>query len=297
MYYSLGQQAQPQASPANKSIYYYERSGSNSPQIPYLMQRDHLASDSLVQNASASSKYVNIMSGGNGGGGHVSYHMASSSLPVQHSLPPKFMAQSQPHHHHQQQSLRNIQSPSKDYVQINPPQNIYVSAGQQQQQSQNSSPSRSLNRAYSHQSPTKSIGSAGSRSALNTDDINGSDYVCMSGGTLTKKLQQVNSSTCNNTAGNQQNQVSTTQVVFQRPPPVVPPLTNISLKTNYTTPANELPQAQYSTEADQQIDAIAVAKQSVNLNKISNSPTINKSSSSSSSSPTPSTTGSGKSMV
>lgn len=109
------------------------------------------------------------------------------------------------------------------------------------------------------------------------EEINGSDYVCMSGGTLTKKLQQVK------VMPNQQ-----PQVVFQKPP-VAPPLTNIDLKMNYVTPANELPQAQYSTAANQQIDAIAVAKQSVNFTNLSNSPTAV--------SPTPSnlSAGSGKS--
>ncbi|KAG5670294.1 hypothetical protein PVAND_000570 [Polypedilum vanderplanki] len=275
-----GQQAQPQASPANKSIYYYERSGSNSPQIPYHMQqRDHLASDSLVLNATASSKYVNLTSSNSianvGSGQNVIYqHLASASLPAQNSLPPKSLAQQ----HLQQKIILSPQSPNKDYVQINSP-NIYANQPQQQsQQSHSPSPSRSLNRAYNHQSPTKSLsGSTGSRTALN-DDINGSDYVCMNSGTLTKQLQQTN--------GKQPaNQISSSQVIYQRPPAVAP-LTNINLKTNYTTPANELPQAQYSTAANQQIDAIAVAKQSVNLNKISNSPVVNTKPSSS---PTPST--------
>lgn len=281
---NLGQQAQPQASPANKSIYFYERSGSQSPQIPYNLQREHLASDSLVLNTSASSKYVNIVSGGN-----AIYHSASASLPAQKNLPSKTILQ-------QQQKF--IQSPNKDYVQINPPVSYSIQQHQAQEQTQHvqhaaqsSSPSKFLNRSYHHSSPTKSIGSAGSRTAM--DDINGSDYVCMNSGTLSKKLQQV-ANTNNNTNINNgntkqsiSNQIPTSQVVYQRSP-VIPPLTNIDLKTNYTTPANELPQAQYSTAANQQIDAIAAAKQSVNLNKISNSP-VNKTSS-----PTPSTGSSGK---
>lgn len=238
---SLGQQAQPQSAAANKSIYYYERSGSNSPQISHLQHqqqqqyphhlRDHLASDSLVLNTVASSKYVNLPSNAT-----PSYlHHASASLPVAGALPPKLNQRQQ------------LQSPNKDYVQINPPP-LYENQG-------TSSPSRSsLNRNFNpSQSPTKSIGSVGSKTTM--DDINGSDYVCMSGGTLTKKLQQ----------GKQQQSPTTlpsSQVIYQRPPPVPP------LKTNYTTPANELPQAQYSTAANKQIDAIAVAKQSVNLNKI-----------------------------
>lgn len=234
------------------------------------MQRDHLASDSLVLNASASSKYFNIVSGG--GGQPVAYHNPSASLPAPNSLPSKAQIT------HIQKLQHQQQSPNKDYVQINPPAvaGIYANQNTVQHQSQSSSPSR-LSRQYNHQSPTKSIGSAGSRTAI--DDINGSDYVCMSGGTLTKKLQQVN-----------KNQISTSQVVFQRPPPI-PPLTNINLKTNYTTPANELPQAQYSTAADQQIDAIAAAKSSVNLNKISDTPPAVKTSS-----PTPSTGSTGKSI-
>lgn len=244
-YIFLGQQAQPQSAAANKSIYYYERSGSNSPQIAQQyhhqsMQRDHLASDSLVLNSSASSKYVNLPSGGT-----MYMHNASSSLPVANNLPPKYN--------------RQLQSPSKDYVQINPPA-MYAnqspippppSATQGTQ-----SPSRSISRSYQqqvNQSPTKSISSSGSRAAM--EDINGSDYVCMSGGTLTKKLQQEKGQSVGSN-------LPASQVIYQRPPPVPP------LKTNYTTPANELPQAQYSTAADKQIDAIAVAKKSVNLNKI-----------------------------
>lgn len=252
----VGQQAQPQASPANKSIYYYERSGSNSPQIPYHGQRDHLASDSLVQNTTASSRYINIASGGN------IYHNSSASLPAPtNNLPPKNMVRAGSIQHQRQQA-------SKDYVQINAPTGFAT-------QSQNSSPSRSMSRPFNHSSPTKSISSTGSRPAM--EEINGSDYVCMSGGTLTKKLQQVK------VMPNQQ-----PQVVFQKPP-VAPPLTNIDLKMNYVTPANELPQAQYSTAANQQIDAIAVAKQSVNFTNLSNSPTAV--------SPTPSnlSAGSGKS--
>lgn len=166
------------------------------------------------------------------------------------------------------------QSASKDYVQINPPVNFA-------NQSQNSSPSRSMGRPYNHSSPTKSIGSTGSRPAM--EEINGSDYVCMSGGTLTKKLQQVK--VVPGQVGQAQQQP---QAVFQKPP-AIPPLSNIDLKMNYVTPANELPQAQYSTAANQQIDAIAVAKQSVNFNNLSNSPTAV--------SPTPSnlSAGSGKS--
>lgn len=113
------------------------------------------------------------------------------------------------------------------------------------------------------------------------EEINGSDYVCMSGGTLTKKLQQVK------VMPNQVQQL-VPQNAHQKPP-AIPPITNIDLKMNYVTPANELPQAQYSTAANQQIDAIAVAKQSVNFNNLSNSPTAV--------SPTPSnlSAGSGKS--
>lgn len=254
-----GQQAQPQASPANKSIYYYERSGSNSPQIPYNVQRDHLASDSLVQNTTASSRYINIASGGN------IYHNASASLPAQSSnLPPNNLNRAGSIQHQRQ-------SANKDYVQINAPVNFA-------NQSQNSSPSRSMSRPYNHSSPTKSIGSTGSRPAM--EEINGSDYVCMSGGTLTKKLQQVKVMPSHM---QQQPQFA------QQKPPAVPPLANIDLKMNYVTPANELPQAQYSTAANQQIDAIAVAKQSVNFNNLSNSPTAV--------SPTPSnlSAGSGKS--
>lgn len=247
----LGQQAQPQASPANKSIYYYERSGSNSPQIPYHVQRDHLGSDSLVLNTSASSRYINIASGGN------IYHNASASLPAQsNNLPPKNMNRAGSIQHQRQ-------SASKDYVQINAPVNF-------QNQSQSSSPSRSMNRPYNHSSPTQSIGSTVSRPAM--EEVNG-DYVCMSGGTLTKKLQQV--------------KIIPGQIQHQQKPPAIPP--HIDLKMNYVTPANELPQAQYSTAANQQIDAIAVAKQSVNFNNLSNSPTAV--------SPTPSnlSAGSGKS--
>lgn len=256
-----GQQAQPQASPANKSIYYYERSGSNSPQIPYHAQREHLGSDSLVINTAAN-RYINIQSGGN------IYHNASASFPAtSNNLPPKTLNRAGSLQHQRQ-------SDNKDYVQINPPTNFAS-------QSQNSSPSRSMNRPYNHSSPTKSIGSTGSRPAM--EEINGSDYVCMSGGTLTKKLQQVKV-----VPGQILSQQQQPQVVNHQKPPALP-LANIDLKMNYVTPANELPQAQYSTAANKQIDAIAAAKQSVNFNNLSNSPTAV--------SPTPSnlSAGSGKS--
>lgn len=115
------------------------------------------------------------------------------------------------------------------------------------------------------------------------DEINGSDYVCMSGGTLTKKLQQDKA-----VPGQIQYQQQQPQMLQPKPPPIAP-LANIDLKMNYVTPANELPQAQYSTAANQRIDAIAAAKQSVNFNNLSNSPTAV--------SPTPSnlSAGSGKS--
>lgn len=255
----LGQQAQPQASPANKSIYFYERSGSSSPQIPYQHNRDHLASDSLVLNTNAASKYINVMSGGN----RNNFHASSSSLPVSNSVPPKVVNRS---FNIQQQTANN------DYIQVSAPMNFA-------NQLQNASPSRSISRPYNHSSPTKSVGSIGSRPAM--EEINGSDYVCMSGGTLTKKLQQVKS------LPNQSVSYQQPQVIYQKPPPI-PPLSNINLKTNYVTPANELPQAQYSTAANHSVDAIAVAKQSVNFNALSNSPTV---------SPTPSnvSAGSGKS--
>lgn len=212
---------------------------------------------------SGANRYINIASGG----GSV-YHNASASLPAQTSLPPKNHARTGSVQQQHRQSV------NKDYVQINPPASF---VSQSSNHSQNSSPSRSRN--FSHSSPTKSIGSTGSRPAM--EEINGSDYVCMSGGTLTKKLQQVQI-----VPGQIQQQQ--TQVVFQKPP-AIPPLANIDLKMNYVTPANELPQAQYSTAANQQIDAIAVAKQSVNFNNLSNSPTAV--------SPTPSnlSAGSGKS--
>lgn len=126
---------------------------------------------------------------------------------------------------------------------------------QMYQQGSQSSPSRSISRSYNQisQSPTKSIGSTGSGSRTAMDDINGSDYVCMSGGTLTKKLQQGK--------GQSPTNLPSSQVIYQKPAPVPP------LKTNYTTPAKNLPQAQYSTAANKQIDAIAVAKKSVNLQK------------------------------
>jgi len=208
-------------------------------------------------NASAGAKYVNLASTGG------IYHSASSSLPAQQSLPPKTMNRQQQQQQQQQQAI------NKDYVQIASFPNSNNNTNPQ-----SASPSRSLNRPYS--SPTKSIGSQ--RPVM--EEINGSDYVCMSGGTLTKKLQQ---------AMPAQQQQQQQQVVFQKSPPV-PPLANINLNTNYVTPANELPKAQYSTAANQSIDAIAVAKQSVNFTNLSNSPAV---------SPTPSnvSAGSGKSEL
>lgn len=250
-----GQQAQPQASPANKSVYYYERSGSNSPQIPYHHNKELNASDSLVLNTSASTKYINLnSSAGN------NYHMSSASLPtLQHPAIP------------QKSSTRSLNQ-SKDYVQLNTPLNLPNS-------SQIASPSRSIGQ-FSHSSPTKSL-SGVSAGRPHMEEINGSDYVCMSGGTLTKKLQQVKSIP---------NPIANMQIYEQAMPPQMaqpfqPP---INLINSYTTPANELPRAQYSTAAKIENDAIAAAKQSVNLNNLQNSPTV---------SPTPSnlSNGSGKS--
>lgn len=158
---------------------------------------------------------------------------------------------------------------NKDYVQINPPAH--------------------LNHQFNpHASPTKSFSG---RPTM--DEINGSDYVCMSGGTLSKKLQQVSNPLPPPPPPQQQQQYSSQIVQLtakNEKSPVAPP---IDLKTNYTTPANELPQAQYSTSANQQTaDAIAAAKQSVNINNLSsNSPATV--------SPTPSnlSSGSGKSML
>jgi hypothetical protein len=152
---------------------------------------------------------------------------------------------------------------NKDYVQINPPAH--------------------LNQFNPHASPTKSF------SARPTmEEINGSDYVCMSGGTLTKKLQQVSNPLPPPPPPQQYSSQIVQLTAKNEKSPVAPP---IDLKTNYTTPANELPQAQYSTSANQQTaDAIAAAKQSVNINNLSsNSPATV--------SPTPSnlSSGSGKS--
>lgn len=150
-----GQQAQPQASAASKSIY-YERSGSNSPQVPSYHNKD-MNSDSLVLNPNGS-KYININNG--------SYHQATSSLPNsmhQRGMPTRAQVDMNP-----------------QYVQLNTPINLPNSAGAQQ-----ASPARSMTKHYAHASPTRAV------SRPYTEEINGSDYVCMSGGTLTKKLQQV----------------------------------------------------------------------------------------------------------
>ncbi|CAO1424332.1 unnamed protein product [Diamesa serratosioi] len=256
-----GQQAQPQASPANKSVYYYERSGSNSPQIPYQHNKELNASDSLVLNTSASTKYINLnSSAGN------NYHMSSASLPtLQHPAIP------------QKASTRSLNQ-SKDYVQLNTPLNL-------PNPSQNASPSRSIGQ-FSHSSPTKSL-SGLSAGRPHMEEINGSDYVCMSGGTLTKKLQQVKS--IPNPIANMQiyEQAMPPQAYGQKPQMAQPFQPPINLINSYTTPANELPRAQYSTAAKIENDAIAAAKQSVNLNNLQNSPTV---------SPTPSnlSNGSGK---
>lgn len=171
-----GQQAQPQASPATKSIY-YERSGSNSPHVPIYHNKDIISSDSLVLNTAASSKYVNINSG--------STHVASSSLPNTKVL-------SGVRHYAQQQNMSDI----SNYVPVNTPPNLPNVQGQQQQQMpaasqlpQRSSPQRVSSKPYSHASPTKSISTAPTRPQM--EEINGSDYVCMSGGTLTKKLAMI----------------------------------------------------------------------------------------------------------
>lgn len=155
---------------------------------------------------------------------------------------------------------------NKDYVQINPPS--------------------AQGRPYNiHGSPSKSF------SAIpQMEEINNSDYVCMSGGTLSKKLHQTKAPVALELQQQQMPEMPVT-------PPQLPvkneksPVANIDLKTNYTTPANELPQAQYVTSANKQApDTIAQAKQSVSINSLSsNSPAAV--------SPTPSnlSSGSGKS--
>lgn len=169
-------------------------------------------------------------------------------------------------YHHASASLPNTNANmNKDYVQINPP--------------------AVQGRPYNlHGSPSKSFSAIPAM-----EEINGSDYVCMSGGTLSKKLQQTKVPS-GAIAGIE-------QLTPQNAPPQLPvkneksPVANIDLKTNYTTPANELPQAQYVTSANkQQPDTIAQAKQSVSINSLSsNSPAAV--------SPTPSnlSSGSGKS--
>lgn len=137
-----------------------------------------------------------------------------------------------------------------------------------------------------HGSPSKSFSAI---PAL--EEINGSDYVCMSGGTLSKKLQQTKGPV---TVMEQQQQQQMCEQAPQLPVKnEKSPVANIDLKTNYTTPANELPQAQYVTSANkQQPDTIAQAKQSVSINSLSsNSPAAV--------SPTPSnlSSGSGKSNL
>lgn len=196
--------------------------------------------------------------------------MSSASLPtLQHPAIP------------QKASTRSLNQ-SKDYVQLSTPLNL-------PNPSQVASPSRSIGKSsFSHSSPTKSL-SGVSAGRPHMEEINSSDYVCMSGGTLTKKLQQVKS--VPNPIANMQiyeQAMPPPQVYGQKPQmaqPFVPP---INLINSYTTPANELPRAQYSTAAKIENDAIAAAKQSVNLNNLQNSPTV---------SPTPSnlSNGSGKS--
>lgn len=168
-------------------------------------------------------------------------------------------------YHNASASLPNtVANLNKDYVQINPP--------------------TVQGRSYNpHGSPSKSFSAIPAM-----EEINGSDYVCMSGGSLSKKLQQT-----------KQPAVVMQQQPSEESSPQLPvkneksPVANIDLKTNYTTPANELPQAQYVTSANkQQPDTIAQAKQSVSINSLSsNSPAAV--------SPTPSnlSSGSGKSIL
>jgi hypothetical protein len=121
------------------------------------------ASDSLVLNTAASSKYININS---------SSHMASQSLPNTKAISGIRSA-----------NYQQLQDTS-NYVPVSTPPSL--------PQNQRSSPQRSIPKNYVHSSPTKTQNSS---ARPQMEEINGSDYVCMAGGTLTKKLQQAQSVT------------------------------------------------------------------------------------------------------
>ncbi|XP_058462794.1 LIM domain-containing protein jub [Malaya genurostris] len=176
-----GQQAQPQASKASTQIYYH-RNEANSPQVSH-NQPYHAGElpfyETTVVNPSANSRYVSIGQGASSG---IYQHSPTSS-----NISLKIAQQPQP-----------VQLPNVKYHATGVPISAALPYDQQKSAKQAGAPSlppKSTENMKSHQtkinSPSRSSSISGS-SSLNksfVEDINGSDYVCMTGGSKYQQRQ------------------------------------------------------------------------------------------------------------
>ncbi|XP_058811788.1 LIM domain-containing protein jub isoform X2 [Topomyia yanbarensis] len=177
-----GQQAQPQASKASTQIYYH-RSEANSPQVPH-NQPYHTGElpiyETTVVNPSATSRYVSVGQGASTGtyqhsptSSNISLKIAQQPQPVQ--LPNvKYHATGVPisaalPYDYQMSAKQQTGAPSL------PPKS---SEAMKSQQTKINSPSRS-----------SSISGSSSLNKSFVEDINGSDYVCMTGGSKYQQRQ------------------------------------------------------------------------------------------------------------
>ncbi|XP_062703091.1 LIM domain-containing protein jub isoform X2 [Aedes albopictus] len=184
-----GQQAQPQATKASAQIYYH-RNDASSPQVPHNPQY-HLPDlpiyETTVVNPNANSRYVTAAQGPPPPG---PYHHSPSNSNV--SL--KIAQQPQPVH------LPNVK-----YQATGVPLSAAIPNDYQKSPKHTSAPSLPPKSAdaikYQQQttktnSPSRSSSSVSSGSLLKAfvEDINGSDYVCMTGGSKYQHQQQYSTS-------------------------------------------------------------------------------------------------------
>lgn len=182
---ATGQQAQPQATKASAQIYYH-RNDTSSPQVPHHPQyhAELPIYESTVVNPSANSRYVTAGQGPPTG----SYHHSPSNSNISLKMP----QQPQPVH------LPNVKYHATGVPVTAAIPNDYQTAPNhatapslppksadaiKYQQGKPNSPSRS-----------SSISGSSSLSKSFVEDINGSDYVCMTGGSKYQHQQQYSTS-------------------------------------------------------------------------------------------------------
>ncbi|XP_055587095.1 LIM domain-containing protein jub-like isoform X1 [Uranotaenia lowii] len=173
-----GQQAQPQASKASSQIYYH-RTDAGSPQLPPNSQYSELPIyETTVINSNASSRYIAV-----GGQANLSGHYQHSPSGSNVSL--KMAQQPQPVH------LPNVK-----YQATGVPLSAALPPDYQRSPKHSAGPSlppksNDVLKSSSTGSPSRSSSISGS-SSLNksiVEDINGSDYVCMTGGSKNQQQQ------------------------------------------------------------------------------------------------------------